>query len=805
MLVSVDWVRDFVKVPDLSPDEIYKKFTLSTAEVEEVKIKNAHLEKIQVVEILSFEKHPEADKLNLVTFKLSDTDIRKVICGASNVKVGLKVPFAPIGVKLPNGLLLEPKKIRGVLSEGMLCSEEELGFAESSEGILELDPKTPIGLTMLELYKLKKDTILDIDNKSLTHRPDLWGHYGMAREFATVYSLPLANPFTNDWMNNFKAKLQGTSPIKVRFNGDSAGITYFGLSIDQITVTETPLWMKERLLAAGLRSINSIVDISNYVMLELGMPLHIFDRQKIAGNEVVIEALQAETKFVTLDEVERSLLPGDTVIRDNNGPLVLAGIMGGLNSGVDESTKNIFIEVANWKAAMVRKTSTRLGLRTDSSQRYEKTLDSALCERTLWRTVELILQLNPEAKLVGQLEYAGIDLKTVNRAQMSTSAKRINQVLGHEVSEEKIISILTSLGFEIEKKGEELKVIAPTYRSTKDVDTEADLVEEIGRMIGFDNIVPNSPLQPVLPAKLTDFQKVVRKVRDFMVYQGQSFEIMTYPMIGDDLLKLTSWPKQSGLKIINSLSTDHDQMRDSLIPSHLEASALNAKNFDQFRFFEIGRTYHADEKDFSTEGARLGITFFDKKETPFLALTNLVNNLLTSLNISFELVKENPKFPNPFLPTEWIGNHPFEVHHLRVMGKLQGVIFSVHPIVLRNLKIKGNLSMCVFDLSIFEKQSFKDKTKYKPLLKFPSSSFDWSVVAEKNTAVETIVSVAKKVKLKELQNVQIVDVYPMGEEKSVTLRATLVDENSTLSGDFLKGAEQMLVDATAKAGFPLKK
>lgn len=805
MLVSVDWVRDFVKVPDLSPEEIYKKFTLSTAEVEEVKIKNAHLEKIQVVEILSFEKHPEADKLNLVTFKLSETDIRKVVCGASNVKVGLKVPFAPTGVKLPNGLLLEPKKIRGVLSEGMLCSEEELGFADSSEGILELDPKTPIGLTMLELYKLKKDTILDIDNKSLTHRPDLWGHYGMAREFATVYSLPLANPFTNEWMNNFKAKLQGTSPIKVRFNGESAGISYFGLSIDQITVAEAPLWMKERLTAAGLRSINSIVDISNYVMLELGMPLHIFDRQKIAGNEVVIESLQQVVNFVTLDEVERALVVGDTVIRDQNGPLVLAGIMGGLNSGVDHTTKSIFIEVANWKAAMVRKTSTRLGLRTDSSQRYEKTLDSALCERTLWRTVELILQLNPEAKIIGQVEYAGIDLKTVHRAQMSTSAKRINRILGHEVSEEKILSILTSLGFEIVKQGEELKVTAPTYRSTKDVDNEADLVEEIGRMIGFDNIISQSPLQPVYPAKLTDFQKVVRKVRDFMVYQGQSFEVMTYPMIGDDLLKLTSWPKKSELKIINSLSTDHDQMRDSLIPSHLEASALNAKNYDAFKFFEIGRTYHPDENDFSIEGTRLAITFFDKKETPFLSLTNLVNNLLTSLNISFELVKENPKFPNPFLPAEWIGNHPFEVHHLRVMGKLQGVIFSVHPIVLRNLKIKGNLSICIFDLSIFEKQAFKDKTKYKPLLKFPSSTFDWSVVAEKNAPVESIVSVAKKVKLKELQNVQVVDVYPMGDEKSVTLRATLADENATLSGDFLKGAEQVLVDATAKAGFPLKK
>lgn len=805
MLVSVDWVRDYVSVPDLAPEEIYKRFTLSTAEVEEVKIKNAHLEKIVIAEILSFEKHPEADKLNLVTFKISETDIRKVICGASNVKVGLRIPFAPTGTLLPNGLLLEPKKIRGVLSEGMLCSEEELGFKDESDGIMELSSDAPVGMPMLQYLNLKKDTILDIDNKSLTHRPDLWGHYGMAREFATVYDLPLKNPFTKEWMDTFKSKLSGTSPIKVKFNGESAAISYFGLSMNGVVVTESPTWIKDRLTAAGLRSINSIVDISNYVMLELGMPLHIFDRKKIAGNEVVIESLSSECKFKTLDEIDRDLVPGDTVIRDQNGPLVLAGIMGGLNSGVDESTTEIFIEVANWKAAMVRRTSTRLGLRTDSSQRYEKTLDSALTERTLWRTVELILKLNPQASLVGNLEYAGIDLAACKRAKITTSKEKIVRVLGHEVSEDKIINILTHLGFEVTKNAGKLDILAPTFRSTKDVENEADIVEEIGRIIGYDNIIPSSPLQPVLPAKLTDFQKVVRRVRDFLVYQGKSFEVMTYPMVGEELLSRTSWPSKSGLKLINSLSLEHDQMRDSLIPRHLEAAALNAKNFDQYRFFEIGRSYHADEKDFSTEGTRLAITFFDKKETPFMDLTNLVSNLLSSLNISFELAKANPKFPNPFLPSEWIGNHPFEVHHLKVMGKLQGVIFSVHPIVLRNLKIKGNLALCVFDLAIFERQAFKDKTKYKPLQKFPASTFDWSVVTSVNTEVEAIVAAAKKVKIKELQSVQVLDVFPMGEEKSVTLRATLMDETATLSGEFLKGAEQMLVDSTSKAGYPLKK
>lgn len=373
MLISIDWIRDFTPVPNLPAKDIYSRFTLSTAEVEDVVVVNDHLEKIVVAEILSFEKHPEADKLNLVTFRISETDIRKVVCGASNVKVGIKIPFAPLGVKLPNGLLLEAKKIRGVLSEGMLCSEEELGFADESNGIMELPYSSPLGINMLELFKLKKDTILDIDNKSLTHRHDLWGHFGMSREFSAMFDLPFNNRFSTDWTICLKKKFSPEkSPIIPRFEGESAGVSYFGLSIDNVKVSDSPEWLKTRLKSCGLRSINNIVDISNYVMLELGLPLHIFDRDLIAGNEVIITKLNADYEFKTLDEVTRKLTSGDTVISDSNGPLVLAGIMGGLNSGVNLSTKNIFIEVANWKPSLVRRTSTRLGLRTDSSQRFEK-------------------------------------------------------------------------------------------------------------------------------------------------------------------------------------------------------------------------------------------------------------------------------------------------------------------------------------------------------------------------------------------------------------------------------------------------
>lgn len=805
MLISIDWIRDFSDVPNIPAKDIYTRFTLATAEVEDVITVGEHLEKIVVAEIISFEKHPEADKLNLVTFKISETDIRKVVCGASNVSVGIRVPYAPLGVKLPSGLLLEAKKIRGILSEGMLCSEEELGFAEDSDGIMELGSDAQLGMNMLSFFKMKKDTILDIDNKSLTHRPDLWGHFGMSREFSAIFETPLKNRFTKEWSEGLKRHYSANkSPITVRFEGESAALSYYGLSMENVEIGQSPEWMKSRLKACGIRSINNVVDISNYVMLELGMPLHIFDRDLISGPEVIISKLDSDKIFKTLDEVDRKLVAGDTVISDSTGPLVLAGIMGGLNSGVSLNTKNIFIEVANWKAAMVRRTSTRLGLRTDSSQRFEKTLDSNLTERTLLRTLELILELCPGAKVVGKSEYAGINLAESKILKIETSLNKIKTVLGYDLTEERLFTILTALDFKIEKKGEFLLVTVPSYRSTKDIEQEADLIEEVGRIIGYDNITPKSPLDGIMPVKLTELQKAQRLVRDFMTMQGKAFEVMSYPLIGESLLKRVSWPLIAPLKLINSLSQDHDQMRPSLIPSLLEICETNTKNFERFRFFELGRAYTADEKLFSKEALHLGAVFVDKDKSTYVDMVNVVTNLLTGLNLSPEFVERNAKFDNSLIPKEWIGNHPFEYQNIRVMGKFLGVIFTVHPLVLRNLKIKGNVSICIFDLSMFENITAKDKTKYKPLSKFPNSTFDWTVVADRETLASEVLAPCKKVRLKELKTVEVLDVFTNENKKFVTIRATLADEAQTLTSEFLKQAEAVLIDATSKGGFNLK-
>ncbi|WP_412474428.1 phenylalanine--tRNA ligase subunit beta [Halobacteriovorax sp. YZS-1-1] len=808
MLISIDWIKDFVKVPDLDANEIGSKFTLATAEVEDVLSVGDHLEAITVVEVLEKEKHPEADKLNLVTFT-NGKDKFQVVCGAANVRIGMRTAYAPLGITLPNGLTLEPKKIRGVLSEGMLCSEEELGFAEDSAGIIELDKvfdNPELGKNMLELYNEKKDVLLDVDNKSLTHRPDLWGHFGIAREFATIFENELQNPFNESWSKDLKSKFSSdAAPMKIKVEEGTSCLGYFGLSVDNVKVGESPLWMKKRLQAVGLRPINNIVDISNYVMLELGIPLHIFDREKISGDTVVISSLKDETEFTTLDEEKRKLVAGDTVIGDSDKPLVLAGIMGGLNSGVDENTSKIFIEVANWKAAEVRKTSTRLGLRTDSSSRYEKTLDSLMLERTLLRTLEYILKENPEAKVIGDIQYDGPNLSEIKPVSIESSAAKINKALGKEVSFDEMKRIFTSLDIQIEGSADKFIAHIPSYRATKDIETGSCLVEEIGRVIGFDNIAPTSPKLDISPVKLSPAQKLHRSMKNFMVNHASAFEVMTYPMIGAKLLKKAMYDHKGGLELINALSKDAALMRESLVPSFLEAAAANAKNSSAFKFFEIGRTYHANDKDFVKEESVYGALYFDKEATPFMDLLNDTTRLLDSVNINYQLNDRNPKFKSNAVDEDWNGIHPYEFYNLRIQGKMDGVIFSVHPLVLKQFKIKGNVSIALVNMSAFESRPQKDKVKYQPLAKFPGSTFDCTVEVSEEVAVGDILKSLSKLKIKELTSTTIADIYKHDNMKSVTLRSEFLDPNSTLSGEFITEASNKIVETLEKNGFPLKK
>jgi phenylalanyl-tRNA synthetase beta chain len=588
-------------------------------------------------------------------------------------------------------------------------------------------------------------------------------------------------------------------------DADCSNLGYFGVSLGGVKVTTSPAWLSRRLEEVGMRSINNIVDISNYVMLELGIPNHIFDREKISGNTLHIKRAGTEQSFVTLDGVSRALQASDTIIADQEKTLVLAGLMGGENSGVSESTTKIFIEVANWKAAQVRTTSVRLGLRTDSSQRYEKTLDSQMLTRTLYRLVELVQKVCPEAVIIGSQEYAGPTLPLKAPLLITTSVHKIQKVLGKLIDPQTIRRIFTSLDFNLSGSDEKLVVTIPSYRTTKDIECEADLVEEIGRHVGFDNITPEAPLVPVAPANLSSKQKLQRKIRDYLIQNAHASEAMTYPMLGEKLQTKMQWSPQSTLKILNSLSEDHDRMRDSLIPSLLEACTLNTKNFEDFRFFELGRTYQQDAKNFSRENSLLGIVFNDTEATPFLKLVDHFESLLITLQIPYDLVGRDEKFKNPLIQDSWIGLHPYEYLNVRVMGKFQGVIFSLHPLFAKKLKLKGNYSLALLDLSSFENNPIKDKTKYSQIAKFPHATFDCTVMTSTDTSVAAILDVVQKMRLSELQSCKVVGTYQVTpNEKSVTLRSVFANSEATLSGESIKNLENMLCDKLRQEGFPLK-
>ena len=476
--------------------------------------------------------------------------------------------------------------------------------------------------------------------------------------------------------------------------------------------------------------------------------------------------------------------------------------MGGIESGVTQETTKLFIEVANWDAPEVRKTSVRLGLRTDSSQRYEKTLDSNQCYKSLLRIVEMISELCPGTSVIGSPVRYIREEKLSKPVTLSISHEQIVKNLGMNISQEAIIDIFERLDFKVEKEDGLFKVIVPTYRTTKDISVKADLIEEIGRMIGYDNITPVSPMLPVKPVRLSVLKQFHRKIQDFIVLHGKALQVMTYPLVGKELLHKSLWPNLNDqLELINALSVEQDRMRPSLIPSAIEMAFHNHKNFDEFSFFELGRSYLGYEN----ERSQLLIGMYSKEKSRFIEVENLTEKLLSFLNINFNFSPKNQKFPNPVVPYDWSGTHPHEYMNIQVMGKFAGAINTVHPLILKNFKTKGFLTLAVIDITDLESKEMKEKIKYSPISKFPSSSCDFTVVMNKDVPAASVIAAINSIKQKELKSKSIVDIFVLNEDqKTVSIRTVFEDPEKTLSAETIKDLEQKVVQALEKAGLHLR-
>ncbi|MDA2936597.1 phenylalanine--tRNA ligase subunit beta, partial [Patescibacteria group bacterium AH-259-L05] len=613
MRLSYKWLQELTHTRK-SPEKLAELLNMHTGSVEGVENLSQGLDNIVVGEITKIKPHPRTDKLQLAMVKTvvdKKTVLREVVCGAPNIAVGQKVPLALAGARLADGSKLEACVIRGVKSQGMLCAEDELGIGDDHTGIYILDSKAKLGESITQALGLD-DFVFEIENNSISHRPDLFNHYGFAKEIRAITSkYPLTIPHS---VQNFKKKMPSRAtfpPLSSRATVRSErshkvniDITvedkrlcprYMAVVMDNIKVRPSPEWMQSRLRSIGLRPINNIVDITNYVMMEFGQPLHVFDKDKISRGIIVRFSKQGE-KLRALDGEEYRLSSEDIVIADNKGPIALAGIMGGEASGVNELTKTIVIESANFNPLYVRKTSWRLGLRSDSALRFEKSLPLIFAEIGLLRAIELIRD-----KSQGRVVSHMYDVKSTETARqlkqiisIDFDCNRARAYIGeNKIENKEMISILKRLGCNVTLVKEKANVTIPPYR--KDLHVFEDLVEEVVRIYGADKIVPGPMVGEIAPSPPTSELILEKDLKNILAGCGFD-EVYNYSFYGIEAKNTIKSSGKKHISIANPLNADQQYLRTSLIPGLIKNKLKNDSYFSEFKLFEIGNVFEPQER-----------------------------------------------------------------------------------------------------------------------------------------------------------------------------------------------------------------
>jgi phenylalanyl-tRNA synthetase beta chain len=680
MELSLNWMCEFVDYElDREPVRLAETVSLAVAEVEDSRVLGASLDQVTVAEVLAVEPHPDADRLRIATIN-DGKEERRIVCGAPNCEAGIKVPLADLGTTLtmagedgPETLTIRKANIRGVESCGMLCAPDELGLPGGHDGLLVLDPAAPVGAPLAELPAFADiaDVLLEIDNKSLTHRPDLWGHYGFARELAAVFDKTLASYPGRD------PEEDGDSPFTVYNQVPDVCPRYTGLLVENVTVGPSPAWLANRLQVLGQNSINNIVDITNYILLELGQPMHAFDAAKLKGRTVTIRMAADGEVFTALDEVAYTLTADDIVIDDDGTAVALAGVMGGLDSGVEAGAARIFLESANFLAAPVRRTSGRHGLRSESSARFEKSLDPESCDLALKRAYQLIREVCPEARAVGGIvdsydrPYPPITIET--------SYAFLQRRLGHPVPEAFVRSRLAALGFELREDGDALAIDVPSWRRTKDVSIPEDIVEEVGRLFGYDNITPEPPAFTTVVPEPNPARALERELKAALTNAHGYTEVMLHPWVGPALLNQYGLDPEPCLKLSNALGDEQSLMRPSPMPQLIEAVANNLKHAESLRIFEYGRIYDTTAMDglLPTERRRLVGACVGEPDSAFedvfFATKALVLDVLRIGGVQDPVVRPLPAAACP----QWA--HPGVAAAFRVDNRTVATLVKLHP------------------------------------------------------------------------------------------------------------------------------
>ena len=598
MFLSMNWISDFVDFTGLDKLKLINQFSLSTAEVEnEIFMKGSDISGIVVAEIKSVDEHPESKKLHLLKVDAGDGKLTDVVCGAPNVRVGMKTAFAKVGAKIGD-ITIAPRPLAGFDSFGMCCSEKEIGISDDNSGIMDITEDVANGTDIKDLYEIE-DIVFEVDNKSLTNRPDLWGHYGIAREFAALAGRPLKPLDTVDlaaYNSLPKVDMKIEDPLCQR---------YSCLKVENITKNVSPVNMRIRLYYCGMRGINLLADLTNYLMLEMGQPMHAFDSRKV--EKLRIKRFAEPFKFTTLDGNERNIDENTLMICNDNIPVAIAGIMGGLDSEIVEDTTTLTLESATFDAVSIRKSTVRLGHRTDASQRYEKCLDPELTVPAIARFVKLLTDIDDGVKVVSSLtdEYA-FRYDTVN---LDFNKAFVDRYTGIEISNDTIVKTLESLGFGVSLQGDDFSVTVPSWRATKDVTMKADVIEEITRIYGYDNFEIHTASAPIAPVR-PDLQKSVEdKVKDILVKRYSLHELHSYVWQYYDEYKALGIEIEDNIKLIGAVNPNIETIRRSIVPTQLCQVKYNTGYATDFGVFEIGRVIDGvDENNLCVENKKLAIT-----------------------------------------------------------------------------------------------------------------------------------------------------------------------------------------------------
>ncbi|MDI7740525.1 phenylalanine--tRNA ligase subunit beta [Lysinibacillus fusiformis] len=801
MLVSLNWLKQYVDIDGLAPEELAEKITRSGIEVDAVIDRSGGMTNVVVGHVVSKEKHPDADKLNVCQVQVGEGDIRQIICGAPNVDAGQNVIVALPGARLPGGVKIKKAKMRGQESNGMICSLQELGVEGRvvpkayADGIYVLPEDAVPGSDALELIGLR-DTVLEL---GLTpNRSDALSMLGVAYEVAAILSQEVKLPEIQYTTVSEKAE----DYIKVHVEAKENPL-YAAKVVKNVKIAESPLWLQHYLMAAGVRPHNNVVDITNYILMEYGQPLHAFDYDSLKSKEILVRLANEGEKIVTLDEQERTLKGHNLVITNGTEPVAIAGVMGGANSEVTSDTTTVVIEAAYFDGFSVRRTSKELGLRSDSSARFEKGVDPNRVLLAGERAAQLLAELAGGEVLEGTVLVDDLDKSP---ARVVVSPDFINNRLGMKISLEEMLSILNRLQFDVEAANGLLIVDAPTRR--QDIKIEEDIVEEIARLYGYDEIPMTLPEGNDQIGGLTPYQAKRRIARNVMEGAGL-YQAVTYSLTSDELSQKFALKAEDTTRLLMPMSEERSTLRQSLIPHLVEAASYNvARKADSVALYEVGSVFlgkTAEELPYEEEHLALVVSGKwvdnawqgEKLAVDFFVAKGIVESLFEKLGLTERVSFEKASVD---------GLHPGQTAVILLDGEKVGIIGGLHPTERKKYDLKDTF-VAELNLKAILTATVEELV-YTSVPRFPAMTRDIALELDRSKSAGEIIEIIRNAGTKLLKEVKVFDVYEGDKmeagKKSVAFSLTYFDPERTLTDEEVVNAHNKVLKALTEAGAELR-